>query len=67
MRIRISRKLDRPGTLGDYREGNQNLFEIRISLVTNDLRYIDGEVSSDNVYNKLQVGDLVLTVSHDFS
>ncbi|MDJ0940695.1 MAG: phosphatase PAP2 family protein [Woeseiaceae bacterium] len=30
-------------------------------------RYIDREVSSDDVYNKLQVGDLVLTVSHDFS
>ncbi|MDJ0916988.1 MAG: phosphatase PAP2 family protein [Woeseiaceae bacterium] len=29
-------------------------------------RYIDREVSSDDVYNKLQVGDLVLTVSHDF-
>ena len=29
-------------------------------------RYLDREVSSDDVYNKLQVGDLVLTVAHDF-
>ncbi len=29
-------------------------------------RYISRESSSDNVYNKLQVGDLVLTVAHDF-
>ena len=29
-------------------------------------RYIDRKTSSDAVFNKLQVGDVVLTVSHDF-